>query len=647
MRDFLSSALLAAALLVATAAQANNLLVSGVQAIPDPANSATYLRAQVGWDNSWRDFVNWDAAWVFAKFRRPGGAWQHATLFASDNQHSGPLNTALNAAADGKGVMVYRSGAALGGGTFFSTVLLRWDTATDGITPGQNYEVRVFGVEMVHIPAGAFSLNTAPQAANSNEFVSAGGSLGGIASEAALPAGALRWANETGGGGTGNPLTVGGIAYEGSDALGATYPKGFAASYCMKYEISQGQYADFLNCLTRTQQGRRVQVDVSGDSPAGGNVFVMSANVANPERNAITCPAAGMGTSQPVAFACARPDRAGNQLTWADGAAYLDWAGLRPMSELEYEKICRGPEPVVAGGYAWGSAAITAALAISGPEDGTETTDAAANAAFDNRTFSGGDGGQGPLRCGIFARTATTREQAGATYFGVMEMTANCWERCVTVAAADNGQPTNAGRFDGGQHGDGALAATGDHNAPTWPNSTDVLGSCFRGGNWSRPREWAAASDRLYGGQAIAGRTAHRSIRGLRSAASLGAVVPAPTLPVTIAREKFYGGPRDGYSAASGLLVLGTRPAAPALASALLVPNPVADRATLRLTGLAAPTDATLTLRDALGRSVLRITGLRGFDIEISRAGLASGLYYYELSEGGALLVPMGRLELK
>ena len=646
-RNFYKALLVGTLMLTAASSQANNITISSVTVVGAPTTMlpAATITAQVSWDNSWRDGVNWDAAWLFVKYRRPGGPWQHATLSNVDNQHTGPANTVINAAADGKGVMVYRANSATGAGTFSTTVQLRWNSGADGVSVGQNYEVRVLGTEMVYVPAGAFGLNTAPLAALNNEFVSAGSSISQVSSEAALPAGALRWVNETGGGGGGNSLTVGTTTYEGSAALPAAYPKGFAASYCMKYEVSQGQYTDFLNMLTRTQQQQRIQVDLRSGSPAGGNTFVMSSSATNPERNTITVPASGLGTMAPVVFSCARPDRAGNQLTWADGAAYLDWAGLRPMSELEYEKICRGPEAVVPGAYAWGNTSITAAQTINGPENGTETTDAGANAVFDNVTFTGGDGGPGPLRAGIFARANTSREQAGATYFGVMEMTANCWERCVTVAETDAGLPTNAALFDGSLHGDGALAANGDHDAPTWPNATDVRGSCFRGGNWSRPREWAAVSDRLYGASAIAGRTAHRSIRGLRSASSLGAAVP--TTPAGAANPaKFYGGAYDGYAAATGQLGLGTR-AALAGSSATVFPHPVADHTTLRLLGIPAPTHATLTLRDALGRPVRRTTGLRGTELEISRNELVPGVYFYELTQDGTLLVPVGKLAVE
>jgi hypothetical protein len=40
-------------------------------------------------------------------------------------------------------------------------------------------------------------------------------------------------------------------------------------------------------------------------------------------------------------------------------AAFADWSGLRPMSELEYEKACRGYNtPAVPNEYAWGNAKL-------------------------------------------------------------------------------------------------------------------------------------------------------------------------------------------------------------------------------------------------------------------------------------------------
>ena len=75
------------------------------------------------------------------------------------------------------------------------------------------------------------------------------------------------------------------------------------------------------------------------------------------------------------------------------------------MTELEYEKTCRGPAPSVLNEYPWGTNTVSQAQTIStAPEDGTETifAPAPANAAYSNYNFSGGDGGRGPLRVGIF-----------------------------------------------------------------------------------------------------------------------------------------------------------------------------------------------------------------------------------------------------
>ncbi len=77
-----------------------------------------------------------------------------------------------------------------------------------------------------------------------------------------------------------------------------------------------------------------------------------------------------------------------------DLAAFLDWDALRPMTELEFEKMSRGPLLPNAGEYIWGNQTITAATTISGTtEDGTETITAPANANanYDNTTFTGGD----------------------------------------------------------------------------------------------------------------------------------------------------------------------------------------------------------------------------------------------------------------
>ena len=42
-------------------------------------------------------------------------------------------------------------------------------------------------------------------------------------------------------------------------------------------------------------------------------------------------------------------------MNWQDLTSYLDWSGLRPMTEFEYEKACRGTLNPVAYEYPWGN----------------------------------------------------------------------------------------------------------------------------------------------------------------------------------------------------------------------------------------------------------------------------------------------------
>jgi len=188
------------------------------------------------------------------------------------------------------------------------------------------------------------------------------------------------------------------------------------------------------------------------------------------------------------------------------------------------EKSCRGTQPVVIDEYAWGNTSITAATMISGTEDGTEIiTNADANCCFNYVTFTGGDGGQGPLRCGIFATGTSTRTKAGASYYGIMELSGNLSERCVTVADEYHSEITNAGLFNG-SHGDGALSVNGHATNATWPGYsngevTSALGAGIRGSAWySVQTEKLCVSNRSLAAYKYDSREIGSGIRGVRTA---------------------------------------------------------------------------------------------------------------------------------
>lgn len=442
------------------------------------SGGARRVSFDISWPESWRGASrptwvaasdNWDAAWVFVKFRVSGGPWRHATLAASG--HSGPSASVVTVSGDRVGAFVHRS--ASGYGTFAANgVGLQWDYVADGVAAGASVEVQPFAIEMVYVPQGSFSLGSA--GSGTGEF-RAGGTASTpfvVGSQSALQlgngSGQLMW-------------TASAFSGSPSGSTNASFPTGFAASYVMKYQVTQGQYVNFLNTLTQTQ--------------ADARLYAGSAN-----RHAIT--GSGVGS-----YATSLPFVAMPYLSWADGAAFADWSGLRPMTELEFEKVARGPLAPVANEYAWGSTSMTQATGLANAGMISETpTPAGANANYwvvDNPI-------QGPVRVGSFAGSGRSRRDAGAGFYGALELSGNLWERPVTVANAE-------GRAFAGNHGDGMLDASGNANVASWPGS-NAVGSGFRGGGWHASDVILRVSERILSADADAVRYGDVGWRGVRTA---------------------------------------------------------------------------------------------------------------------------------
>jgi hypothetical protein len=257
----------------------------------------------------------------------------------------------------------------------------------------------------------------------------------------------------------------------------SAYPTGYDAFYCMKYEISQEQYVDFLNTLTRNQQNYRTTSDVSGDIVTSAYEFVMSGSGVVSYRNGISCPLSGLGTEDPVPFHCNYDDTppvndagdgqniACNFIDWGDLAAYADWAGLRPMTEPEFEKACRGPNASVPTEFAWGNTSYHASTynIVNDGAPNEEITDMGSNVG-NHLTSNNSTNIGGPGRCGIFAASSAnhTRVETGASYYGIMEMSGNLQEMAVAMFYV-------AGLSFTGLHGDGELTANGLADTDFWP----------------------------------------------------------------------------------------------------------------------------------------------------------------------------------
>ena len=477
----------AALLLSSTTVFANNLSISNVSisARDASANTAT-VSFDISWSNSWRNQENYDAAWVFLKFQIGSGNWTHATLKTSGTTPTGfstgsGTGIEIVVPTDKKGAFVQRS--AVGSGSLSTTsVKFVWDYSTDGVADTDSITLKVFGIEMVFIPTGSFYLGDGDGSTEATYAFH-------VTDNTAFQVTTSSTANVTVDSSSDDDIDTSPIAIDGDGGItgNTSFPTGYTAFYLMKHEVTEGQWVDFFNTLTSAQQTTR---DITGnDATQGGKDTDSTAY-----RNTVAWTSGDATTT--------RENRAMGYLSWQDLCAYADWAALRPMTELEFEKAARGTQAVVNGEYVWGNTTITAGDTISGSEDGTETiTTASANISFNITGYSGGDASTGPLRVGIFATSSSTRTASGAGYYGNTELAGNVHEVVVTVGRSE-------GRSFTGTQGDGALTTTtsyeGNATNSDWPGIdatpargvTGATGSGARGSSWGTGTSRARTSDR-------------------------------------------------------------------------------------------------------------------------------------------------------
>jgi len=126
-----------------------------------------FVQFDLSWENSFRDDINWDAAWVFVKYKETGGDWYHAYLNTTAGTHIIPTGytclvglTEISSIDRGMGVFIYRNTNG-SGSTTLTNVQLRWEYGANGLADGAAFTVKVFAIEMVYIPQGAFYVGDA------------------------------------------------------------------------------------------------------------------------------------------------------------------------------------------------------------------------------------------------------------------------------------------------------------------------------------------------------------------------------------------------------------------------------------------------------------------------------------------------------
>ena len=190
-----------------------------------------------------------------------------------------------------------------------------------------------------------------------------------------------------------------------------------------------------------------------------------------------------------------------NFLGWSDDAAFCDWTGLRPMTELEYEKACRGTQTPIPNEYAWGNTSIKQTKEMQNA--GTEN-ESALNT--ENNNFIS----LGPVRAGFFENQKNTREQNAYSYYKISDLTANLFERCITVS-------NSKGVTFVGSQGDGMLDQAGNATNADWA-AVNGNGAGFRGGSFFYGAIFMRVSDREYAGLADWQRYNHYGFRAVRTA---------------------------------------------------------------------------------------------------------------------------------
>lgn len=313
--------------------------------------------------------------WIIVKFSTQAGAdwsWYHAKL-ASGGSMTGS-GASLTLASDLTGAFINHTATA---DIWSSTVTLIWDYKGSGALVRDSAIVKVYTIPMVKIPQGSFVYNA--------------GGLGG--------------SHHNNYGGL-SQVTVG-SANDIPTGAASGWPNGFNSFYIMRYPVTQGLYADYLNYVS----DYNANILHYNTFDSGYEITYAAGNPYGSRYNATY------------------PNRAMNYLSSDDLWRWLSWAALRPLTEMEYQKASRDLAPD-ARTYPWGDEEPLPGLPngttyfYTPPNEGGNHTKYYMN--FGNQT-----GGEKVLDVGRYMSgdVYRTAAQTGASPYGVADLGGQVWNQ--------------------------------------------------------------------------------------------------------------------------------------------------------------------------------------------------------------------------
>ncbi len=142
----------------------NNLTITSAPTLinPSPVDKHVFINFSLSWENSWRNNTNYDAIWIFVKYKANNGIWEHAYLdinaseyIVMDENGTGaqfePGVNNISGQNRGVGVFLYRN--ANGQGDInWQNILLKWNYGENGVNNHDSVTVQVFVPNVMVLP---------------------------------------------------------------------------------------------------------------------------------------------------------------------------------------------------------------------------------------------------------------------------------------------------------------------------------------------------------------------------------------------------------------------------------------------------------------------------------------------------------------